>query len=35
VLAASRLKALAPYRPERFVAAPMGGPQKVLPTVTP
>ncbi len=35
VLAAARLEALAPYRPERFVAAAVAGRQKVLPTVTP
>jgi len=35
VLAASRLEALAPYRPERFVTAPAANPQKVLPTVKP
>ena len=35
VLAGSRLEALAPYRPERFVAAPVAGPQKALPTVKP
>ena len=35
VLAGSRLEALAPYRPERFVTAPVANPQKVLPTVKP
>jgi glycine/D-amino acid oxidase-like deaminating enzyme len=35
VLAAARLEALAPYRPERFVAAAVATRQKVLPTVTP